>query len=56
MLARAVCRSPRTLTLPTRAEVGRKGVFEMQGPLQYTFAVGQIPGGPPHQSPPGPQP
>ena len=32
--------------LPTRAEVGRKGVFEMQGPLQYTWAVGQIPGGP----------
>jgi len=32
--------------LPTRAEVGRKGVFEMQGSLQYTFAVGQIPGGP----------
>ena len=32
--------------LPTRGEVGRKGVFEMHGPLQYTFAVGQIPGGP----------
>ena len=32
--------------LPTRGQVGRKGVFEMTGPLAYTFAVGQIPGGP----------
>ena len=32
--------------LPTREQVGRKGVFEMSGPLEYTFAVGQIPGGP----------
>jgi hypothetical protein len=31
--------------LPTREKVGRKGVFEMTGPLAYTFAVGQIPGG-----------
>ena len=31
--------------LPTRGQVGRKGVFEMTGPLAYTFAVGQIPGG-----------
>ena len=31
--------------LPTRGQVGRKGVFEMTGPLAYTHAVGQIPGG-----------
>ena len=31
--------------LPTRDKVGRKGVFEMTGPLSFTFAVGQIPGG-----------
>jgi len=31
--------------LPTRGQVGRKGVFEMTGSLAYTFAVGQIPGG-----------
>ena len=31
--------------LPERQKVSRRGVFEISGPLQYVFAVGQIPGG-----------
>ena len=31
--------------LPSRSQVGNNGIFEMTGPLEYTFAVGTIPGG-----------
>ena len=33
-------------SLPTLSEVGRRGVFEMTGPLSFTFAQGNVPGGP----------
>jgi hypothetical protein len=32
--------------LPPLSQVGRNGVFEMVGPLAYTWAAGNVPGGP----------
>jgi hypothetical protein len=33
-------------SLPPLSQVGRNGVFEMIGPLSYTWAAGNVPGGP----------
>lgn len=33
-------------SLPSLSQVGRNGVFEMIGPLSYTWAQGNVPGGP----------
>lgn len=32
--------------LPKRTATGRNGVFEMSGPLSFTWAAGNVPGGP----------
>jgi len=32
--------------MPPLMQVGRNGVFEFNGPLQYTWAAGNVPGGP----------
>ena len=32
--------------LPKRSATGRNGVFEMSGPLSFTWAAGNVPGGP----------
>merc|ERR1712139_348808 len=32
--------------MPPLSQVGRNGVFEMAGPLSYTWAAGNVPGGP----------
>ena len=33
-------------TLPSLSQIGRNGVFEMVGSLGYTWAAGNVPGGP----------
>ena len=33
-------------SLPPLSQVGRNGVFEMIGPLSFTWAAGNVPGGP----------
>ena len=44
--ARALAEKELRRSLPPLSQVGRNGVFEMIGPLSFTWAAGNVPGGP----------